>query len=155
TVRLLTPHCRAAASAVAPQANAISRVSSAFLLSFSAIARLSSAPWRSLSHFVRVRPVPQATPDAGRSSGSLGLPAAELLVPADDDVGVERVEFHQERLAAGLLGADECAAAAAEEVQHVLAAARAVLDCPRRQFDGLFREVRHGLGVDLLDGPQV
>ena len=52
---------------------------------------------------------------------ALGLLAGELFVALHDHVTVERVEFHQERFAARLLRGNQRAAAAAEEVQHVLA----------------------------------
>ncbi len=44
----------------------------------------------------------------------------EALEAVCDDVAIERVEFHQERIATALLCADQCRATTAEEVQHVL-----------------------------------
>ena len=48
---------------------------------------------------------------------TLRLLARERFPPADDDVAVEGVEFHQEGAAPGALGGDERAPAAAEEVE--------------------------------------
>ncbi len=50
----------------------------------------------------------------------------ELLIPLDNHIAVQRIEFHQERPASGLLSGDRRGAAAAEEVEDVFAGARGV-----------------------------
>src|SRR4029450_906930 len=52
---------------------------------------------------------------------SLGLGARERLEALDDHVRVERIELHQVRLALSLVRRDQRAAAAAEQVEDVLA----------------------------------
>ena len=47
--------------------------------------------------------------------------AGELLPPGYDNVAVKRIHLYQECGAAGLLGGDQGRAAAAEQVQHVVA----------------------------------
>ena len=58
----------------------------------------------------------------------------DLCNGLNDDVRMDRVEFHQECLAARLFAGDERRTATAEQVQHVLALARRVLNRPRPPF---------------------
>ena len=52
-----------------------------------------------------------------RLGDSVGFQTGELLPPLHNHIAVQRVEFHQERTASGLLGGDHGRAAAAEEVE--------------------------------------
>ncbi len=49
-----------------------------------------------------------------------GFVTREPLVPINDDVTIECVEFHRERVATTLLRADHRRATTAEEVEHIL-----------------------------------
>ena len=51
----------------------------------------------------------------------LCLLSRELFVPLDNHVAIQRIKFHQECPAAGLLGGDEGRAAASEKVEDVFA----------------------------------
>jgi hypothetical protein len=96
----------------------------------------------------------------GAATGTLGdfrilREVGRGLKPPDNDVAIKRVQFHQEPFASGLLRSDQRAAAAAEQVEHVFAAAGGVLDGPDRQRGGLLGQVLHVQRRNLLDGPQV
>jgi hypothetical protein len=72
-----------------------------------------------------------------------------------DHIAVERIEFHEVRLAIRLLRGDQRAAGAAEQVEHILPFAGGELHRPRRQFHRLLGEMHHVLRVDLFHLPQV
>ncbi len=58
----------------------------------------------------------------GRLAGSFQYrwDTCESLEAVCDDVAIERVEFHQERIATALFSSDQRRPASTEEVQHVL-----------------------------------
>lgn len=76
-----------------------------------------------------------------RLQAALRRPPRKLLPPPHDHVAVQRIQFHQIRPPPGLLGGDERRAGAAEEVEHVFARARRVL---QRRRDRPLPENRPG-----------
>src|SRR5438874_12790953 len=57
----------------------------------------------------------------------LGLLAGEVRPSLEDHIAVERVQLHDKGAAAGLLGGDQGRAAAAKQIQDILARLRGVL----------------------------
>src|SRR5262249_30507970 len=128
-VRSLTPALRAALSTVAPQASAMASVWSAFFLPRAIPGLRSSGKSRSA-----------LSSDLGYAGSwplPLGDPAGEALPALDNDIDVERIDFHDEGAASGLLGRDQGAPRAPEQIQHVLASAGTVLHRPEGQLDRL------------------
>src|SRR5581483_4128320 len=124
-VRGLRPHSRAALSTVAPQARVRSNFSSAFFLALVGMAVLLWFRWRfgrfwqTLSCFSGSPLAFRAdfsgflhdgesdTDSVGAAGQSLGLLAREVLEALHDHVAVQGIDFHQEGLAARLLGGDQ------------------------------------------------
>ena len=83
------------------------------------------------------------------------LIAAGMLVASDNNVDVERIDFHYICAAAGLLGRDQCGAAACIAIQYDAAAFRAVenrIGDQRGWFDRrMHRQVIHSAGAHCID----
>src|SRR4051812_43515463 len=72
----------------------------------------------------------------GLSTAPLGFLAGKGLEAGPDHVAVQGVQLHEEGRPTRLLGGDQRAATAAEQVEDVLAGLARVLHRPCRQLDG-------------------
>jgi len=73
----------------------------------------------------------------------------------DNDIAIQTVQLHQERLPIGLLAGDQRAARAAEQVQDVLPLFGGILNRPHRQFHRFLRQMDHALRIDLFYMPEI
>src|ERR1017187_4463739 len=89
-----------------------------------------------------------------RTVSKRGFLPAELLVAANYDIAVLRIQLNQPRLATGLLARDQRCARPAERIKHGVAALAAVPDGALDQLDWLHRRVQI-VDVRLLDEPNV
>ena len=60
----------------------------------------------------------------GLQRDSFGLFASEFFKPLDDDVAIRRIEFHEKRVSARLLGGDQRGARAPEQIEDVFTGKR-------------------------------
>ena len=77
---------------------------------------------------------------------AFGFLSRKLLESPHNDIAIKRIDLHEQSAASRLLGGDERGAAAAEQVQHILAATRGILQGVSGQLYRLFGEVDHLLG---------